>query len=406
MTNFHNYWRIFIYSLSIALIVFITPASADNFDKWVKNFWPVAKKAGISRSTYKAAFRNVRPDPKVLEKANRQAEFVKPLWSYMGSAVSESRIENGREMLKKHKRRIAAIEAKYGVDRHIFVAIWGMESAYGAILDNPNIVMPTIRSLATLAYAGGRRKKFGRQQLLSALKILQNGDTTPAKMVGSWAGAMGHTQFIPTTYRAYAVDFTGDGKRDIWGSISDALASTAHYLKRSGWSSDKTWGYEVRLPRRFNYALADSRKKRSLSEWQQLGLRRANGKNFPRPSDKAHLYIPMGTGGPAFLLLHNFRVIKRYNNADAYALAVGHLADRLAGYDAFKKDWDRDNAPLNRKQRKELQALLNRKGYNTGGIDGKIGRKTHTAIRRYQKSIGLTPDGYASKKLLTRLQSS
>jgi len=378
--------------------------AASRFDRWVKSFWPQAKAVGITWSTYRRAFSGVTPDPKIMKLANKQPEFHRPVWSYLDSAVSEKRITDGREKLKEWRRWLNRIENQYGVDRHIVVAIWGMESSYGQVLENKKIVRNVIRSLATLAYKGGRRARFGRKQLLAALKIIQNGDVSAARMVGSWAGAMGHTQFIPTTYQHYAVDATGDGKRDIWRSIPDALASTANYLNKARWRPGETWGYEVRFKRGFNYGLADRKTKRSLSAWAKLGVRRANGRNFPRPGDQAWLWLPAGSDGPAFLMLPNFRSIKRYNNANSYALAVGHLADRLRGGSEFAGNWPRNNPTLSRSHRRELQNLLNRHGFGVGSIDGKLGPKSKAAIRAYQRRANLTPDGYAGMALLKRLR--
>src|SRR5918998_2184418 len=233
-------------------------ARADaGFDAWVRDFWTVAQAEGISRATYESAFRGVSPDPEVLEKARYQAEFVKPLWEYIASAASEKRVANGREMLAQYRPVLDRSEQAFGVDRHILVAIWGMESSYGEGLSNPKIVKGVIRSLATLAYADPRRGKFGRQQLIATLKILERGDVSLAGLTGSWAGAMGHTQFIPTTYQAYAVDFDGDGRRNMWNGPVDALASAASYLNESGWVGGQSWGYEVVLPPDFDYRLAD-----------------------------------------------------------------------------------------------------------------------------------------------------
>jgi len=244
----------------MALALFFAPQAAfanAAGQRWVEQFWPTAKKAGISRAVYDRALGNFTPDPDVLAKARNQAEFVKPVWAYLDGAVSEKRLENGRQALQQYKRQLDRIEAAFGVDRYVVVAIWGMESSYGQVLQNEKIVKNTIRSLATLAYMGGSRAKYGRQQLISALKILQRGDITVSGMTGSWAGAMGHTQFIPTTYQAYAVDFDGDGRRDIWNSEVDALASTANYLAKMGWRRGETWGYEVVLPQGFDWRLAD-----------------------------------------------------------------------------------------------------------------------------------------------------
>ncbi|MEZ5841887.1 MAG: lytic murein transglycosylase [Hyphomicrobiales bacterium] len=390
-------------ALGLVLSLGSTPALADAaFDRWVAGFWPTAKAAGVSHATYKRAFAGVTPDPEVLEKASKQAEFVKPLWEYLDTAVSDTRLTNGRRLMAENAATLDAVERRYGVDKYIVAAIWGMESSYGMILDNPKIMRSVIRSLATLAYAGGRRTKFGRQQLVAALKILERGDTTPDRMTGSWAGAMGHTQFIPTTFEAYAVDFDGDGRRNIWSSVGDALGSTAHYLHRSGWDNGKTWGYEVKLPRGFNFRLADERTRRSLADWQKLGIERIGARDFPRPTDQAVLYLPAGGRGPAFLLLGNFRVIKRYNNANAYALAVGHLADRLRGGGAFAAGWPRDDRPLSRAETVELQQRLMARGLDTGGADGMVGPKTEAAIIAYQNHLGLLGDGFPSLMLLQK----
>lgn len=379
--------------------------SEAGFQRWVKDYKPRAVRSGISRNVVDAAFRNVQLDREVLELARRQPEFTKTLWAYLKTATSDLRVEKGRAMLKKHGRLLKRIEERYGVDRHIVVAVWGMETNYGGVLDNPEIVRGTIQSLATLSYAGGRRSKFGRKQLFAALKILDNGDVTPRRMTGSWAGAMGHTQFIPTTYNAYAVDFSGDGKRDIWRSIPDALGSTANYLRVSRWDTGKTWGYEVILPKGFDYRLADQRASKSLSSWSKLGVKRPRGRSFPRPGDTGQIWAPAGASGPAFLLLGNFRVIKRYNNADSYALAVGHLADRIRGGGPFSKSWPSEERALTSAQRKEIQNALRRKGYAPGKADGKIGPKTRAAIRSFQRANGLTPDGFAGASLLKRLKS-
>ncbi|MDX5594713.1 lytic murein transglycosylase [Pseudovibrio sp. SPO723] len=391
--------------LTLLFTVNAGSAWADaGFDRWVQGFWPEARKAGISQNLYVDVFRGMTPDPDVIRKAEDQPEFTRAIWQYLDSAVSDKRIENGQRMLDEWGGWLDQIEARYGVSRYVVVAIWGMESSYGQVLDNPKIVKHTIRSLATLAYKGGKRSRFGRTQLIAALKILQNGDVTHGDMVGSWAGAMGHTQFIPTTYLAHAVDVTGDGRRDIWNTIPDALGSTAAYLRDSGWNTGKTWGYEVKLAPGFNYTLADMKTKRTLAQWSQLGVQRVGGRAFPRPSDQAMLYLPAGAKGPAFLMLDNFRVIKRYNNANAYALAVGHLSDRLMGFGEFSSSWPRGDRPLNLQERSEVQRLLNRGGYSVGKVDGKIGPNTKRGVMAYQKSRGMTPDGYVSLDLLSRLK--
>lgn len=391
------------------LILFVSAGqgmaqSEAGFQKWIRNFWPTARSAGITAQTYNAAFAGAKYDSSIIRRASNQPEFVKPIWSYLDGAVSEARIKNGRKMKRKHAALLRQLEQRFGVDQHILLAIWGMESAYGAIFGNKKLIKPTIQSLATLAYADKRRSKFGRQQLLAALKILQNGDVAASNMNGSWAGAMGHTQFIPTTYLAKAVDFDGDGRRNIWTSVPDALASSANLLATAGWETAKTWGYEVKLPKKFAFELADGKVTKSLAQWEALGVKRAHGNAFPRPTDQARLIIPAGYRGPAFLMLKNFRVIKRYNNADAYALGVGHLADRIRGGGGFSGAWPRGDRMLTRTERKEVQTLLNRIGYDTGGVDGRLGSKSKAAIRHWQKRTGRIPDGFASGYLLEALR--
>ena len=305
---------------------------------------------------------------------------------------------NGREKASQHARTLDAIEAKFGVDKRVVAAIWGMESAYGSFRGSTHI--PS--ALATLAF-DGRRASFFEDQLIEALKILQHGDTVPAAMTGSWAGAMGHTQFMPTSYQAYAVDFTGDGKRDIWSEDpTDALASTAAYLEKMGWERGVPWGREVVLPAGFNFTLASGPTK-FPSEWARLGVQPAVGGPIP-DYGPARILLPAGAKGVAFLVFRNFDVIKRYNNSDAYAIGVGHLGDRIGGAGALRGSWPAGERALKRAERQELQSLLTQAGYSTGGVDGRIGPNTVEAIRGYQKRIGMEPDGHPSVALLTRLR--
>jgi membrane-bound lytic murein transglycosylase B len=402
--------RVFILLIAGVLFSGLTPttfgstpakAASAEFERWVDRLWPQAKKKGVSRKTFRRAFKGVSPDPEVLKRAEHQPEFVKPIWKYLESAVSEKRIKTGRKMARKYPRLLRKIEARTGVDRHIVLAIWGMETNYGSFMGKDYV----IRSLATLAFQGSR-KKYGRSQLLAALQILQNGDVTTARMKGSWAGAMGHTQFIPTTYNAHAVDYTGDGKRNIWGSIPDALASTGNYLKVSKWRPGETWGYEVKLPKGFNYALTGRKRIKTLEQWQALGIKRAKGKGFPRPDDRAAIILPTGANGPAFAVINNFRSILRYNNATSYAIAVGHLADRIrdGGAAGFVKPWPVDYLPLARSERFELQRLLAARGLLKGEIDGILGSGTRASVRAYQKANGMAVDGYPSAVVLKHLQ--
>src|SRR5262245_36331715 len=325
--------------------------ATDRFGRFVHDFWPEARRAGISRRVYAMAFRGVGPDPSVLELAQDQPEFKTAIGEYFAKRVTEERIAAGREMAQSYAASLDRIERRYGVDRDILLAIWGMESNYGSHKGQLSV----IRSLATLAYVGTRRN-FGRSQLIAALKILQRGDISAADFTGSWAGAMGHTQFIPTTYNAYAVDWTGDGRRDIWNSIEDALASTANYLAHSGWQRGLKWGYEVRLPSRFDRRLIGEQARRSLNGWARLGVRPANGQGFGPGEASAGPGQPAGSGGPAFLVTRNFNAILKYNAAVSYALAVGHLGDRIGGGPALVAAWPEDQRTLGRIDR-ESQAV-------------------------------------------------
>ena len=383
--------------------VFPAEAIADaGFRGFIASFANVAAKNGISAATYRAAFSGVDEiDPVVLEKAQTQPEFKAPVWDYFDNRVHERTAANGQEMARKYKPWLDRIESAYGVDRHILLAIWSMESNYGEILKRPEVVRSVIRSLATLAYADKRRAKFARSQLIAALKILQRGDISIKGLQGSWAGAMGHTQFIPTSYMIYGVDVDGDGRRDIWNSVPDALGSSANLLRKNGWQSGRTWGYEVSLPGSGKFPAGAA----SLDKWTSLGVTRANGKPFRNGGDSATLKLPDGRGGPAFLMLKNFRVIKAYNNADKYALAVGLLADRIAGSKELVRDWKRPFTLLSIPEREELQKRLTNAGFYDGKPDGNIGSGTKAGILAYQQAAGLTPNGYPSKELLDNMRS-
>jgi len=373
--------------------------AAQTFGQWIERFWPTARAGGIKRETYDLAFKGMTPDPKVIEAANFQPEYKKPIGEYVDRVVSDKRVTGGKQKLEENKALLDILEKRYGVDRTIIVAIWGVESNYGTQPGDMNV----IRSLATLAYYN-TKASFARQQLITALKILQRGDISVEAMNGSWAGAMGHTQFIPTTYQAYAVDYDGDGKRNIWNDVPDALASTASYLKHSNWQAGQTWGYEVTLPKGLNPKKYSERTLKSVGEWQKLGIKRVNGEAFPRSGDKAGLFAPAGTAGPAFLVLNNFRSILRYNNATSYALGVGHLADRLKGYGPFVHPWPTDENHLSLDQRVELQRLLVAKGLLVGDTDGIIGPATLEAVKTFQRGKGMPVDGFPSRTILEMLR--
>ncbi|MGN6549694.1 MAG: lytic murein transglycosylase [Pararhizobium sp.] len=379
------------------------PASADTgFRRWIASFYGVAAKNGISRRTYERAFAGVTdPDPTVLEKARSQPEFTSKIWDYLDSRVNSWTVRNGQAMEHRYHATLDALARHYGVDGSVMLAIWSMETNYGAVLGDPDRLHYVPQALATLAYADPSHASYARRQLIAALKILQDGDVAPRHMTGSWAGAMGHTQFIPTSYLAFAVDADGDGKRDIWGSIPDALAATANLLNRNGWQTGKTWGYEAVLPS--GGARYEGHEK-SLAQWAALGFRRPRGKAFPHPSERAVLKMPGGADGPVFLMTRNFYVIKHYNSSDFYALAVGLLADRIAGYGGVDQPWPRPAGSLDVDQKFEIQTRLKALGYYDGNIDGNLGSGSRAAIAAFQTQNGLTATGIPSQHVLKALR--
>jgi membrane-bound lytic murein transglycosylase B len=388
--------------IALATPFAIPSARADaGFLNWINQFRSIAYRSGVSRATFDKAFAGITdPDPEVLQKARYQPEFTAPTWQYFDNRVQEGAVEIGRQMNSSWNSWLSRIEARFGVDRYTLLAIWSMETNYGEIMKNDSVMRNVVRSLATLAYGDRSRAKFARTQLIAALKILQQGDITVSHLSGSWAGAMGHTQFIPTSYQAYAVDMDGNGRRDIWSSVPDALATAANLLRRNGWQSGKTWGYEVTLPPGRKFPGGSM----SLAKWEAIGVKRANGKPFPRPSDSAVLKVPDGRNGPVFLVLKNFFVIKRYNNADNYALAVGLLADQIAGYGGLVHDWQRPFTPLTFTEKMELQRKLSAMGYYGGEIDGRIGSGSRAAIEAFQKRAGMEETGHPSKEVLKALK--
>ncbi|KQQ07085.1 murein transglycosylase [Methylobacterium sp. Leaf122] len=380
------------------------PAPPD-FVRCLGELKTLAEERGVSRTVVGTALSGIAPDPSVVPATQSQAEFVKPVWEYIEASVTPERIATGQARLAQWSEVLGRIEAAYGVDRHILVAFWGVESNYGAALEGAGI-RPVVPALATLACGDPARPGLWRDELVAALKILADGDADAERMRGSWAGAMGHTQFMPTAFLRHAVDFDGDGRRDIWHSVPDALASTANFLKQSGWRAGEGWGLEVLLPDGFDYRVADETTERPFAEWQRLGLKPANGA-FPDGAERrAALLLPTGAKGPAFLLEPNFRVILRYNTALAYALTVAHLSDRLRGAPGFTRDWPRTDRMLTTEERTDLQTRLAALGHPVGGVDGKIGPKTRAAIRAFQEAKGLVPDGYADAALLDRVRAA
>ena len=374
-------------------------AAAANFRSCIERLWPAAARRGISRSIFQTYTASLSPDLRIMDLLDNQPEFTKSFWDYLDVLVTDARIQKGRELLQKYRATFDAVEQAYGVDRYTVTAIWGVETNYGSIAGD----RPVIRSTATLACVG-RRQNYFREEFLSTLEILQRGDVRPDRLVGSWAGAFGPTQFMPTAFKRYAVDFDRDGHRDVIDSVPDLIASTANNLRKDGWVAGQTWGYEVVVPATFNFLLAEHARSMPIRDWERYGITRPDGRAFPRPDDHAFLLVPAGVQGPGFLMLANFRVIMKYNPAEAYALAIGHLADRLRGATSFAQDWPRYERVLSRNERLELQQLLTRQGFDVGEPDGQLGAKTRAAIRDFQTRIGQVPDGFASAVVLDRLR--
>lgn len=376
-------------------------AAEPDFDDWLKGFRAEAAAAGINREVIDTAFAGVKVNQRVFELNDNQPEFSRAIWDYLDGAVSADRINRGRARFAENRALLSRIEQAYGVDAPVIAAIWGLETSYGAIMGDHD----AIAALATLGWKG-RRTGYGRAQLIGALKIIQNGYASRAQLKGSWAGAMGQTQFIPTTYLAYAVDHDGDGRRDLWTNLGDVFASTANYLAASGYASGAPWGVEVTLPAGFDYALADVDVKRALAEWASAGIEGARGELLAGrdPNLRGRIVLPAGARGPAFLVFGNFEAILKYNNSTAYGLAIGLLSERIAGADSgVVAPWPRDDRALTLSERMALQQRLKDRGFDPGPIDGVIGAGTRRALRAWQRSEGLPADAYASASVLTRL---
>ncbi|MCO5091391.1 lytic murein transglycosylase [Bosea sp. (in: a-proteobacteria)] len=371
-----------------------TPASAS-FDVFLQRLWPLAQARGISRATFDLAFRGVTPDASIVALTKKQSEFSAPIWSYLENAVGGARIQRGREAAAENAGVLSQVEARYGVPKEIVLGVWGMETNYGSFKGGKDV----IRSLATLASVR-YRGDFFRDELLTALELIEKGHVERSELRGSWAGAMGHTQFMPSSYLKYAVDWTGDGHADIWTSSSDAIASTANYLKGYGWVAGLPWGMEVTLPQGFDHRLG----KGSFSAFASAGIRRADGKALPA-SGEGRLFYPAGHTGPVMLLTANFDVIKKYNSSDAYALAVGHLGDRIAGRAALQASWPTKAPRLDMAATRDLQHRLKALGLYEHDADGRIGTGTREAVRRYQIGAGEIADGYPTPALLARLRA-
>lgn len=392
-------------AIAFAAVLPLSPAFAEqrqqdvgatDFATYVRNLWPQAQARGITRATFDLAFTGVTPDADVIAASKKQAEYGRPVGTYVAGAVSPGRLSGGRQQLAKWADTLAVAERRYGVDRAMLVAIWGMETSYGGYYGNKDI----IRSLVTLA-ASGYRETFCREELLHALTILQQGHIARDRMTGSWAGAMGQPQFIPSSFMRWAVDFSGDGKRDIWTNVPDVIGSIANYFRENGWQPGLPWGYEVTVPRGFD--LVKSRA--GFAEWSARGLRRADGGALPATGD-AYLLFPTGADGPAFLVTANFEAIKRYNISDAYALAVAHLADRLRGGKPFVTPWPKDDRQMSRSDRIFLQRDLAARGFRVDNFVGQMDFVQRDAVRAMQAKAGLRPDGHPTGDLLLWLAAN
>ena len=373
-------------------------ADEQDFKDWLQSLRREARVKGISDATLNASLKDIAPIEKVISLDRHQPEFTQTFWSYINQRVNDKREKRGQMLLTTHGRLLNKIQSAYGVPARYIVAFWGLETNFGSYLGDYRV----IQALVTLAY-DQRRAQFFRGQLLDALQIIDHGHISPEKMIGSWAGAMGHMQFMPSTFIGHAVDYTGDGRKDIWQSLPDAFASAANFLVNIGWQPGETWGREVRLPEHFDLTLATLGKKKTLKAWSALGVRRANGAPLPQSDMQGAIILPQGHNGPAFIVYENFRVILRWNNSYNYALSVGHLADRIMGLPRILNGRKAQHKPLSRNDVKQIQNRLNQLGFDAGRSDGLPGPRTKAAIRVFQTQQALPPDGYPSPWLLESL---
>ena len=377
------------------------PVAADEvaFKSCVADLRGEAIRQGVREEVFDAQIADLAPDMAVLGFLDAQPEFVTPIWDYLAALVDEERVTDGTAMLSEWKTVLERVEAEYGIDRATVVAVWGVESNYGRNFGS----RPLLSSLSTLS-CFGRRQAFFRGEFITTLKIVQEGHVAPERLTGSWAGAFGHTQFMPSTFMRLAVDFDGDGRRDLVDSVPDALASTANFLKRAGWRSDLPWGFEVGLPAGMKVSDAGRKNKRAVSEWVARGVKRLDGRPMPAAGTQAALLLPAGEAGPAFLITRNFDALYSYNAAESYGLAIAHLSDRLRGGRPFVTPWPTEDPGLSRAERRELQSLLISRGHDIGEVDGMIGARTRDALKLEQTRLGLEPSGRAGQRALQALR--
>ena len=375
----------------------------DSFEQWKKTFKQNALSNGITSLLFDQAFQKITPDPEVIKLDTNQPEFTRNIWDYIDNATSAKRLKRGQKLLKKYRRLFDKLEGEYGVQREIIVAIWAMESDFGRNYGSKNV----IRSLATLAHhaRSEKREKFAQEELLAALHIIQNNKVNVGSLIGSWAGAMGQPQFMPSSYLKYAVDQNKDGQKNIWETESDVFASIANFLKESGWRELEDWGVEVNLPQDFDWKLNTSAYELRFVQWRFMGVTNSSGQSFKQPQRLASIFIPAGRFGPAFLVTHNFNIIKKYNQSLSYTLAVAQLSRLLAGGESIRIGWPRGDEVLSSEQVKEIQSRLNESNHNAGVVDGKVGSKTREAARTWQIENGFAGDGYISINLLGKLQN-
>lgn len=383
----------------LVLAALMAPAAAQDFAGCLQGLRASAQQQGVLPQVFEQATAGLTPDNSILNLLDRQPEFSRQPWEYINGAVAPSRVAEGRRAVQAHRAAFEAAERATGVDRYVIAAIWGIETHFGRAKGNTSVV----RATATLA-CHGRRQDFFRGEFLAALQIIARGHVQPGQFRGSWAGAFGHTQFMPSTFLRAARSGSGSPRIDILGSVPDAMMSTGNLLRAEGWQPGQGWGYEVTIPPGLDLSLAHRDRPQSLAQWEARGVRRAGGRPFPRRSDMAFLYLPAGAHGPAFLMLPNFRVIMKYNNSENYAMAVGHLADRLRGGGAFARPWPTAERALSRDERIELQQRLAQVGLYSGNVDGKLGAGTREALQRFQSRAGLAADGFPTAALLQRLR--